>query len=153
MTLITETLYKEIIKIIPIACVDLFVVNQHKEILLLKRNNEPAFEQWWFPGGRVHFGETRIDAAKRKLKEECGLEVIKMTEYGTYDLMLTFTNDSEWHAITTLFVVSLKSQNVVLDSQSKSFKWNSPTNWNSEVLHPFVKSIFEKYVHEQQRNK
>ena len=44
-------------------------------LLLVKRANEPAKDQWAFPGGRVERGEKLELAARRELKEETGMEV------------------------------------------------------------------------------
>ena len=43
-------------------------------LLLVKRANEPAKDQWAFPGGRVERGEKLEAAARRELKEETGME-------------------------------------------------------------------------------
>lgn len=77
---IEEALYAKIIESMPIPCVDLVVMDRVGRILLLKRKNEPASNQWWFPGGRVLFGELRPDAARRKLRQECGLTQIELLE-------------------------------------------------------------------------
>ena len=51
------------------------VALKHGETLLLvKRANEPAKDQWAFPGGRVERGEKLEAAARRELKEETGME-------------------------------------------------------------------------------
>jgi len=80
---IEEELYDKIKSVMPIPCVDLVVINNQEEVLMLKRENEPAKGLWWFPGGRVHHNETRADAALRKLKEECGLKGLSCDEIGT----------------------------------------------------------------------
>ncbi|MGL4405683.1 MAG: NUDIX hydrolase [Notoacmeibacter sp.] len=42
-------------------------------LLLVKRANEPAKDQWAFPGGRVERGEKLDAAARRELFEETGM--------------------------------------------------------------------------------
>jgi 8-oxo-dGTP diphosphatase len=44
------------------------------QILLIRRAQDPQKGQWSIPGGRVMFGETLIEAAKRELFEETGVE-------------------------------------------------------------------------------
>ncbi|KAL7545925.1 hypothetical protein ACHAWF_009275 [Thalassiosira exigua] len=45
--------------------------------LLVQRGNEPNRGMWSFPGGRIEPGEGTLDAAKRELAEETGLEVAR----------------------------------------------------------------------------
>lgn len=123
----------------PIPCVDLIVVNGQNEILMLKRTNDPAKGEWWFPGGRVHFNETRIDAAKRKVKQECGVEITEIRELGTKDLVLRNSDMTLSHAITTLFMVHVEG-NIVLDEQSESYEYKSPKEWLSLDIDPFLKN-------------
>lgn len=42
-------------------------------LLLVQRANEPAKNQWAFPGGRVERGEKLESAARRELLEETGM--------------------------------------------------------------------------------
>ena len=72
--------YEAIRRAIPIACVDLVIINANREVLLVRRVNEPARGEWWFPGGRVHLNQTRENAAKRILLKECGLRAVRLDE-------------------------------------------------------------------------
>lgn len=44
-------------------------------VLLVKRKNEPAKEQWAIPGGKVQFGETLKQAVEREILEETSIEI------------------------------------------------------------------------------
>ena len=125
----------------PIACVDLLVVNAAKEVLMVKRNNQPAMGEWWFPGGRIWFGETRVEAAVRKLKEECGLRAVKIDYVGTYDLMLERSDDGTIsHAITSMYRMLVEEIDAIrLDSQSQDARWLIMDKWLTLPLHSFVK--------------
>ena len=70
---IPEEEYKDILKKLPIACVDLLIIYE-KKCLLLKRNNEPAKGEYWFPGGRIHKNESIANAAIRIAKGETNLD-------------------------------------------------------------------------------
>jgi ADP-ribose pyrophosphatase YjhB (NUDIX family) len=136
---VSEELYSRILRVMPIPCVDLLVVDDAGGVLLLRRRNEPAAAQWWFPGGRVFFGELRRDAAKRKLEEECGLLSTQFQEIGTFDILLDSGPNQRCHAITTLFSVNVTSaHNLRLDSQSSEACWLTPEKWLGRELHPFV---------------
>ena len=139
--MIPQNLYEQILKVLPIPAVDLIVENEQGKLLLVRRVNEPAKGQWWFPGGRVHFMEAREDAAKRKLMEECGLKAEKVIEAGTFDVIVERSDvvSVKLHGITTLFHVQVGSQvDFVLDEQNSEADWRLPEEWLQLDLHPFV---------------
>lgn len=136
---IPQELYSEIINVMPIPCVDLVVQNSKGEILLLKRKNEPAQGEWWFPGGRIYFGESRTEAVERKLKEECGLSCQNLEVVGTYDLILQ--NEGVSHAITTIYKVYSEGQTVIIDNQSSEYSWKTMMEWRNIGIDGFIAQI------------
>lgn len=153
MMFIAEDLYKQILRSMPIPCVDLLVTDEKGNVLLLRRKNEPAAGQWWFPGGRVLIGEKREDAAKRKLEEECGLFASKFIEDGTFDIVFNLTHGACIHSITTLFSVQvLHEDNIQLDHQSHEAGWHTPSEWLKCELHPFVGTTLGRHISHGQSN-
>ena len=138
----------------PIPCVDILVSDGNEQILLIKRNNEPAKGQWWFPGGRVHFGEARQAAAIRKLKEECGLVTESVTEVGTYDVILDMPNmKGRSHGVTTLFHIQIqKHKRLSLDHQSEDGKWLKVLEWKEKKLHPFIRTALNLYKDQEEKH-
>ena len=51
------------------------IITQDDQILLVRRGSAPAIGRWSAPGGAIELGETAIDAVKREVLEETGLEV------------------------------------------------------------------------------
>ena len=140
--IIPSDLYAKIIRVMPIPCIDLLVMDHQGKILLIKRKNEPARGLWWFPGGRVRFNETRRAAAARILMTETNLESEYFTELGTFDVLLDVCSENRIsHGISTLLHATVGSKNATtLDDQSLTFEWRVPSEWRKENLHSFVDS-------------
>lgn len=58
----------------PIMAVGTIVVKDGR-VLLARRGKEPSYGLWSVPGGAVRLGEELKLAAKREIREECGIEV------------------------------------------------------------------------------
>jgi colanic acid biosynthesis protein WcaH len=138
-------LYRKIVALVPIVCVDLLVVDRDGRVLLLKRRDEPAKGLWWFPGGRVHLGETRGQSALRKLEEECGLvaEGYAVTEIFTADVMLTDGRGCLCHGVSTVFRARIaeSAPKVTLDASSTAAEWRPVAAWVAEDVHAFVRRV------------
>ncbi len=146
---IDQKQYKEIIKIFPRACVDILIVDEQGRVLLLLRENEPAKGQWWFPGGRIHFGETRLEAAKRKVKEECGIEVSELTEIATFDLFFS-TTEMNYHDVTILFKMVISNDSEIkIDNQASDYGWFNSDEYGAVELHPYVIENIQKMANNE----
>lgn len=121
--------YKEIVEVLPILCVDVIIKNHNEEYLLIKRVNEPLKGQWWVIGGRVLKGEGLEQAAKRKAKEEVGLEINNVQSIGYYeDVSGTnpFDSGTPLHSISVVFSTIIEDQQMVmLDYQSSDWKYSN----------------------------
>jgi len=51
------------------------VIFDGASVLLAKRGQEPAKGTWSLPGGAVELGEQVVDALKREIQEEIGIEI------------------------------------------------------------------------------
>jgi ADP-ribose pyrophosphatase YjhB (NUDIX family) len=58
----------------PIACAAAVIIEAER-VLLIRRDREPNFGRWSFPGGAVELGETSGMCAVREALEETGLDV------------------------------------------------------------------------------
>lgn len=127
--MIEQGLYNEIIALIPIVCVDVAIAYDNK-ILLIKRGQHPAKDEWWLPGGRLFKGETLEDCAIRKAKEETGLdcELGPMVHYASTDF-------STIHSVNFCYVLFASDDKVRLDDTCLDYEWTASIS----NLHPYVK--------------
>ena len=82
--LIPAAQYKKIVELVPILCVDVVLMYEGMYVLV-KRATEPLKGEWWVIGGRAFKGEPTIETAKRKIKEEAGLEAEYLDMIGVYE--------------------------------------------------------------------
>jgi len=70
----------------PALTVDVALVTMEPDprVLLIQRKHEPFAGRWALPGGFVDEGERLIDAARRELKEETGLEYADLEQLHTF---------------------------------------------------------------------
>ena len=103
--LLDKTTFKGVIKSTPLISIDFIIRNTEGKYLLGFRNNRPAKERWFVPGGRILKNELKNDAFTRLIKDEIGLSIaIHDSEFkGVYE---HFYNDYVFgDEITTHYVV------------------------------------------------
>jgi colanic acid biosynthesis protein WcaH len=116
--------YRDIVKKMPIMTVDGIILYKDK-YLLIKRKNNPLKGRFWTPGGRVYKGEKIVDALRRKMKEETGLDIKIISLMGFYE---DFYKKNEFnldyvHTVSFVYSAIANTDKVVLDSQSSEYKW------------------------------
>lgn len=59
---------------VPVAAVGAVIIEGDR-VLLIRRGREPGRGEWSIPGGRLELGERIAEAARREVREECGIEI------------------------------------------------------------------------------
>lgn len=115
--------YQQILRRVPVLCVDGILVNQRGQFLLVKRKNAPMQGEWWVPGGRVLKGETLEAAFTRKMREELGIDVRILMPAGYFEVQ--HDDDPRGpagvHQVSIVFAAVPLSDEVILDEQSAAW--------------------------------
>jgi 8-oxo-dGTP diphosphatase len=131
--------------------VNLIVINQKKQILLVKRTEkEDQFEGYWsIPGGGPKEEETYEEALRREIKEEIDCEIESATFFQSY----YFKVNPELNVRAIYFYGRIKG-NIKLNEEFSDFKWVNANEIESrqlkiafnqrKVLLDFIKGMIEK---------
>jgi len=112
---IPSALYDQITKFMPIVSVEaLIIIN--KALLFLRRNNQPAKREWWFPGGRIRKGKNLEQALRREVKEETGLTIIAYELINVYSRVFP-----ERHDIAIAYLCKCEESNVTLNNEHSEY--------------------------------
>ncbi|MBU6500529.1 MAG: NUDIX domain-containing protein [Patescibacteria group bacterium] len=138
---IPEALYRKIVGVMPIPCVDAVIV-RGKKFLLGKRINKPAKGQWFVIGGRVLKGESLEAAVRRHVQTETGISGVKVKKF-LIAAPTMFKNSAQGpssHTINSVFLVELSEKKLLLNNENEKLKWFSriDKNW-----HPYVKNVLQ----------
>ncbi len=96
------------------------IILKDKQILLIKRKNEPFKGKWALPGGFVEYGEKTEDAVIREVSEETGLKTKIRTLAGVYS---DPNRDPRGHIITIIYVLDIVEGNVKAGDDASDVKF------------------------------
>jgi len=113
---IPSVLYDQITKCMPIVSVEALIIIDGA-LLFLKRNNQPAKGEWWFPGGRIWEGESLEEALRREVKEETGLDVSSYKLINVYSRVFP-----ERHDVAIAYLCNCKKGKVKLNSEHSEYR-------------------------------
>lgn len=148
--MIDKNQFLEIINATPLVSIDIILEDQQRRILLGKRNNRPAQNYWFVPGGRIMKNETISDAFNRISLAETGnaLSLFNAKLLGAYDHIyddnVFATENINTHYVVLAYLVKLQD-----DIKIKHDKQHSDINWwskkqllNSADVHQNTKAYF-----------
>lgn len=93
------------------------------DILLIERGIEPYKRYWSLPGGHVDMDEYIADAAARELKEETGLDNIRLYPLNVYDAP---DRDPRGRTITVAYMAIIsnnKDIDICAGDDASNVKW------------------------------
>ncbi len=96
-------------------------------VLLARRGKAPSRGKWSVPGGAVNVGESLEDAARREIREECGIEV-ELTD--TVEVIERITRDEtdriRFHYVIVDYVARWRSGEAGPSEEASEVRWVRP---------------------------
>lgn len=138
--------WETIVANVPLVSVD-FVIEHDGGVVLGKRKNEPAKDEWFVPGGTVLKNESRIDAVQRVADEELGESVVIEKCLGTYEHFYNISEvegvDSK-HYVATAYRCRFESDSPTIDrgDQHSTLEVFHPP---FQELHPYVERYLDDF--------
>jgi colanic acid biosynthesis protein WcaH len=143
--------FAKIVRFAPLVSIDLIIRDPDRKVLVGVRNNEPAKNFYFVPGGRIRKDETLEAAFARILTAETGWSVgfNEARFLGVYQHM--YPNNRFGHSgYGTHYVVLAYELNlsrrpaIVLDSQHRVAKWMDEAELRAATnVHRYTKAYFE----------
>jgi mutator protein MutT len=100
------------------------IVLEKGEVLLVRRNREPALGQWSLPGGRVEWGETLREAIAREVREETGVDIEVEGLAGIAERILPDdAGKTEFHYVILDFWARPKSRDLTPGDDASDARW------------------------------
>lgn len=121
--------FAHVVRHAPLISVDLILRNDRGEVLLGLRNNAPARDFWFVPGGRVRKAERLAAAFRRITRDETG-HAMAMDEarfLGVFEHHYgdNFTGTAEFgtHYVVLAYQLQVGDMTPTADAQHRSYRW------------------------------
>ncbi|WP_428244562.1 NUDIX hydrolase [Eubacterium sp. Marseille-QA0814] len=128
-----------------------------RKFLLIKRTTEARgdYYHWEFPGGRLEFGESPMQALKREINEETGLEVEKLILLNAWNSF----KDECTEIIGLTYICTANGDNVMLSKEHSDYEWVTYEEMNdynlvkgmSRQLEELNRNYINKYINDNIR--
>jgi nucleoside triphosphatase len=139
---LTKTLVKQVF---PEPTVGALIVNSEGKMLLAKSHK--WFDKYTLPGGHIEVGESMIDAVRREVKEEVGLDVEVIEMLVVQEAIFAPEFYKKKHFIFIDFYCKSKEQQVKLDQDEiQDYIWVYPGAAYNLKLDSFTRKTLDRYL-------
>ena len=129
----------------PEPTVGALIVNDLGKILLARSHK--WFDRYTLPGGHIEVGETMVDAVKREVKEEVGLDVDVVDVLLMQEVIFAPEFYKKKHFIFIDFYCESKKEQVKLDQKEiQDYLWVYPGAAYNLKLDSFTRKTIDRYL-------
>jgi len=124
------------------------VVFKDNKILLVKRKNPPAKNQWAIPGGRLQLGETLREACQREILEETGINIKVGELIYTFEVIERRADGQIlFHYVILDFLADYLSGTAIPGDDAIEVGWFSPQDIKSLDINLYTKKLLKEKLH------
>ncbi len=128
------------------------LVRHNDKILLVKRGQEPAKNQWSVPGGLVELGETLTVALEREVFEECSIHIDVLEQLDTFEFIEKDDEQNvKYHYVVLDFLATYKSGTVTAATDVLDARWFSFDEIHELNCTKAIKSLVAKSLNIKDR--
>lgn len=135
----------------PLVGVGALIHDRKRRVLLIKRKFEPNKGKWSLPGGLLETGETLIEAGKREVREELGVEIeVERLFQVSEEIIKDSEAKTRLHFVLVDYLATLTpaGASITLNEESESFGWFGAEEVGSLDTSESTRRIVEKYLSE-----
>ncbi len=126
----------------PISTVGALIFNSQDEVLMIR--TQKWSNLWGIPGGKVKYGEPSVEALRREIKEETGLDIGDIEFVMVQDCIHSKEFYREAHFILLNYTCrAAKPSPVTLNEEAQEFRWVSTAEAMSMELNQPTRVLLE----------
>ena len=127
----------------PVVGVGAVVVKDGKA-LIVKRGHEPRKGEWSLPGGRVELGETLVDAVRREIREETGLEIEVGPVVELFDRIHRLDGRVRYHFVIVDYLCRCVGGELCAGDDAEDAAWVAADELSEYGVNEFAAAVIRK---------
>jgi 8-oxo-dGTP diphosphatase len=133
----------------PLVGVGALIHDREGRVLLIKRRFEPNKGRWSVPGGLLETGETLVEAGRREVREELGVEIeVEELFQVSEEIIRDRESKARFHFVLVDYLATLQPADakITLNEESERFMWFKPKEVEVIDTTENTRLIIAKYV-------